>query len=89
MASDSLLNLILTQLLARDSLKQAWTNNKRGILARIVERAIKTEEETQIRVITELQGSICVGEENFAKGLLIEYGRSSLAPFYFQTYYRT
>ena len=74
MSSDQLFELIFKQLVVRGSLKQAWTNNKAGILARIGERAINLSEEVQTQVIGDLKTSVCVSNTNIAAALLVENG---------------
>lgn len=74
MSSDQLFGLLFQQLVIRGSLKQAWTNNKGGILARISERAIKLSEEIQTQVISDLKSSVCVRTTNIANALLVENG---------------
>ena len=74
MSSDQLFELIFKQLVIRGSLKQAWTNNKAGILARIAERAISLSEDVQTQVIGDLKMSVCVSNTNIATALLVENG---------------
>ena len=73
-SSDNLFDILLKQLGALGSLKQAWINNKGGILARIAERAVKSSEEVQAHVMTHLTSAVCLSDKNIAKALLVETG---------------
>ena len=74
-SSDNLFEILLKQLGALGSLKQAWINNKGGILARIAERAVKSSEEVQANVMTHLTSAVCLSDKNIAKALLVETGK--------------
>ena len=74
-SSDNLFQILLKQLGALGSLKQAWINNKGGILARIAERAVKSSEEVQAHVMTHMTSAVCLSDQNIAKALLVETGK--------------
>ena len=77
-SSDVLFDILLKQLGALGSLKQAWINNKGGILARIAERAVKSTEEVQGQVMNHLISAVCLSDSNVAKALLVEEGNYTI-----------
>ena len=78
MSSDQLFRLVLQQLTLRGSLKQAWSNNKGGILARVAERGKDCTEETQTEIIANLKSAVCMSAENLAESLLVNSGTSQV-----------
>lgn len=70
-SSLALFKLIMNQLNALGSLKQAWINGKGGIIARIVSKCGSMEEEKQIEMMKTLEITVN-SSDNFVEDLLIE-----------------
>ena len=82
-----LFDILLKQLGALGSLKQAWINNKGGILARIAERAVKSTEEVQGQVMNHLISAVCLSDSNVAKALLVEEGNYTIFRIFNSCYF--
>lgn len=72
LSSETLFENIIKQMTALGLLKQAWINNKGGVLARFSERAIELTEDKQTTVIESLKNAVCIQNPNFAHSLLID-----------------
>ena len=71
LSTDDLFEAIIKQINALGLLKQAWVNNKGGVLARFAERAGGLSEEKQVSVIDHLKSAVCIEQPNVAQGLLL------------------
>ena len=81
LSTDELFEAIIKQMNALGLLKQAWINNKGGVLARFAERASSLSEEKQLTVVENLKAAVCIEQTNLAHGLLLESGEFLLATF--------
>jgi len=72
LSTDELFEAIIKQMNALGLLKQAWINNKGGVLARFAERASSLSEEKQLTVVENLKAAVCIEQTNLAQGLLLE-----------------
>jgi len=75
LSTDELFEAIIKQINALGLLKQAWVNNKGGVLARFAERAGGLSEEKQVSVIDHLKSAVCIEQPNVAHGLLLASGQ--------------
>ena len=74
LSNEELFEAVIKQMNALGLLKQAWINNKGGVLARFAERAGNLSEEKQLLVIENLKSAVCIQSENLAESLLLDNG---------------
>ena len=84
LSTDELFEAIIKQMNALGLLKQAWINNKGGVLARFAERASSLSEEKQLTVVENLKAAVCIEQTNLAQGLLLESGKFLLVLLYYK-----